>query len=57
MLVARSTTRCCLVEPVVAEAMTTIHAVDLCRVMKFFDIIVEGDTLQIVTAVKLVGKS
>jgi hypothetical protein len=42
-----------MVEPVVVEALTAFYAVELCReILGFVDIILEGDALQIVNAVK-----
>jgi hypothetical protein len=49
---ARSTTRFFLVELVVAEALAALHTVEFSREMGFSDIIMEGDTLQIVKTVK-----
>lgn len=42
-----------LVEPTVAEALATLHAVEFSCELGFYDIIVEGDALQIVNAVKV----
>ena len=52
VLAAQSTTRNCFLEPSLAEVMATICAVDLCREMGMFDIILKEEALQIVNAVK-----
>jgi len=52
VLVARSTTRNMLAEPVVAEALTALHAIKLSREMGFNDIILERYAFQIVTVIK-----
>jgi hypothetical protein len=52
VLAARSFTRALMVEPVVAEALAGFYAVEFSRDMSFFDIFLEGDALQIVSAVK-----
>lgn len=45
MLTAQSTTKNCLVEFVVAEALRTFYAVKFSKEMSFSDIILEGDAL------------
>jgi hypothetical protein len=55
VLAACSTTKIFLVEAVVAEALAAVHAVEFCREIGFFDIMLEGNVLQIVNAVKAMG--
>jgi ribonuclease HI len=45
ILAACSTTRNVVAESVVAETLTALHAVELCKEMSFNDIILEGDAL------------
>jgi len=52
VLAARSTTKNFLANHVVTEGLVAFHAVELWREIGFFDIILEGDALQIVNAVK-----
>jgi len=54
-LAACSTTKIFLVEAAVAEALAAVHTVEFCREIGFFDIMLEGDALQIVNAVKAMG--
>lgn len=56
VLAAHSTTKNILVEPVVAKALAALYAVNFCREMNFYDILMEGDALQIVSAVKMESK-
>jgi hypothetical protein len=53
VLAARSTTRNVAADPVVAEALASLHAVKLCREMGFNNSILEGDALQIVMTIKV----
>jgi ribonuclease HI len=57
VLAARSTTKNFLVDHVVAEAFAAFHAIDLCREIGFSDIILEGDALHIVNAIKTTGNN
>jgi ribonuclease HI len=41
-----------VVDPKGAEAIAALHALIFCKEVEFFDIILEGDALQIVTEVK-----
>jgi ribonuclease HI len=52
VLAAWSTTKNFLANHFVAEALLAFHAVELCRERGFFDILLKGDALQIVNAVK-----
>jgi len=57
VLAARSTTRNVVADPVVAEALTALHAMKLSRELSFNDIILEWDALQIVTVIKAEGNN
>jgi hypothetical protein len=48
----RSTTNNFLLTPEAAEALAAFHAVETCKEMSFHDIILDGDSLQIVNAIK-----
>jgi ribonuclease HI len=52
-----STTKNFLVTLKVAEALTALHAVEICKEMSFHDIILEGDVVQIVSTIKAIGKN
>jgi hypothetical protein len=54
VLVARSTTRNFLVTPEVAEVLTALYNVETCKEMGFYDIILGGDALYIVQAIKAI---
>lgn len=56
-MAARSTTRTFLVKHVVAEALAALQVVELSKEIGFNDIILKGDTLQIVNAVKAEGNN
>jgi hypothetical protein len=47
-LAGRSTTNFFLAKPVVAEALATLHVVEISKEMGLIDIILKGDSLQIV---------
>lgn len=49
---ACSLTKNFLVDPTVAEARTALQALEFCRKMGFFDIVIEGDALQIVNEIQ-----
>jgi hypothetical protein len=51
------TTKNVLVELLVSEALIVFNVVDLCKELGFMNIILEGDALQIVNAVKAPGKN
>jgi ribonuclease HI len=53
VLAAQSTTKNFLVTPEVAEALTALHDVETCKELGFYDIILEGDALQIVNPIKV----
>lgn len=53
VLAARRTIRNFLVESAVAEALATLHAMELSKEIGFNDIILKGDALQIVKAIKV----
>jgi ribonuclease HI len=44
-----------LVTSKVAEVLAALHAMETCKKMGFHDIILEGDVLQIVYAIKAIG--
>jgi hypothetical protein len=46
-----------MVTHVVAEALAAFHAKELCKEMGFIDIVLKGDALQIVNAVKVTGNN
>ena len=50
---ALSQTVCTVYDPTTAEIMAALTAVELCRDMGFFDILLEGDSLMAVKAIKL----
>jgi hypothetical protein len=52
VVAARSATKIFMVAPVVVEALAAFNAMELCNEMGFVDIILEGEALQIVNAVK-----
>lgn len=52
-----STTKRIEVEPIVVEALATIHALDFSREVGFYDIIMEDDNLQIVNAINIEAKN
>jgi hypothetical protein len=55
-LAACNTTKTLLVEAVVVEVLIVVHAVEFCREISFFfEIILEGNALQIVNVVKVRG--
>jgi hypothetical protein len=56
ILAACNTTKTLLVEAVVVEVLIVVHAVEFCREISFFfEIILEGNALQIVNVVKVRG--
>lgn len=57
VLAAHSTTKSVVADPVVTEALAALHAVELCKKMGFNDIILEGDAIQIVQAIKVEGNN
>lgn len=57
VLAIRSTTRNVIAEPIVAEALAALHAMELCQEMGFNYIILDGDALQIVLAFKAEGNN
>jgi ribonuclease HI len=57
VLAARSTTKNFLANHVVVEALVAFHAIELCREIGFFDIILERDVLPIVNTVKTTGRN
>jgi hypothetical protein len=52
VLAGPRTTRNFLFEPVVVEALAVLHAMELSKEIGFNDIILKGDALQIVKAIK-----
>jgi ribonuclease HI len=53
VLLARSTTQNFVVEPIVAEALAALHTVIFCKEMCFAEIILKGDSLQIVKEINM----
>jgi hypothetical protein len=49
--VARSTTQVISIDPTMVEAWATLQALLFCREIGLFDIILEGDAMQIVTTI------
>jgi ribonuclease HI len=52
VLVVRSITKNFLATSEVVEALAALHAVEISKEMDFHDIILEGDTIQIVNVIK-----
>jgi hypothetical protein len=49
--VAKSTTISAVFDPVVGEAMATLHVAELCRDSSIFEVILEGDSLTMTKAI------
>lgn len=52
LIAAGSETICIIAEPVVAETLAALNAVEFSRDLELLSILLEGDSLRVVTAVK-----
>jgi hypothetical protein len=57
VVAAKSLTKSETLEPIAAKALVALHAAEFCKDLGFRDIIMKGNALQVVTAIKSIKQN